>query len=169
MPNPAAPVEDATPGSSSEQPNEPPKPSEVGFKSPESKDAVLADLLRERDQRKTLQNDVAERDTQVQTLTDSLTDRTTAVAERDAQLVAKDAELSVLRLALSKGLSDQADIDLLAAVTDEAKRNALAERLAKQAGGNGVVHKSGTGSGEKPIGGSISEHRRQIAERKQTR
>lgn len=158
---------DAKPEGEGEDEQGKPKDGGDGFKSPESKDAVLADLQKERDQRKTLQGQVAERDTQVQTLTESLTEKTNAVVERDATITAKDSELAVLRLAVKNGLSEQADIDLLAAVTDDAKRVALAERLAKQAGGSGVVRKSGTGSGETITGGSIAEHRRQIAERKQ--
>jgi len=138
-----------------------------GFKSPESKDAVLADLHKEREKRKTFEGQVTELDTQVQTLTDSLTEKTNAVVEREATIAAKDSELAVLRLALKNGLSEQSDIDLLSAVTDEAKRAALAERLAKQAAGNGVVRKSGTGSTEGETSGSIAERRRQIAERKQ--
>lgn len=162
---PEAKPADKTEGGEGEQGK--PKDGGDGFKSPESKDAVLADLQKERDQRKVFQGQVAERDTQVQTLTESLTEKTNAVTERDATITAKDSELAVLRLAVKNGLSEQADIDLLSAVTDEAKRTALAERLAKQAGGSGVVRKSGTSSGEGITGGSIAEHRRQIAERKQ--
>lgn len=135
------------------------------FKSPESKDAVLADLQKERDQRKVFQGQVTERDTQLQTLTESLTEKATAITERDAQIVAKDSELAVLRLAMSSGLSEQSDIDLLAAVTDEAKRAALAERLSKAAGGNGVVSKSGTGS-YTATAGSVSAGREEYRNRK---
>lgn len=134
------------------------------FKSKESKDAVLADLTKERADRKQAQADVAERDTQIQTLTESVAEKDTAITERDTQLAEKESEIAVLRLALTSGLHSQDDLDLLAAVTDEEKRKALADRLAKQ---SGVVRKSGTGDDDSNTGGSIAEYRRQIAERKQ--
>lgn len=142
----------------------PQEPNEDGFKSKESKDAVLADLQKERADRKQAQADLAGLNTQVETLTESLAEKDTAISERDAQIAQKDSEIAVLRLAVTKGLHNQEDIDLLAAVTDDEKRQALADRLAKQAG---VIRKSGTGGGESSTGGSIAEYRRQIAERKQ--
>ena len=164
MPDLDVPKKEADPAASEgEQPKDSPKPADPGFKSPESKDAVLADLLKERDLRKNLQGDVAERDTQVQTLTGSLEEKTTAITERDALIVEKDAEIAVLSLALKHGITEDADLSLLTSITDSTKRAELAERLAK---GAGVVRKSGTGSGDSLVGGSIAERRRLIAERK---
>jgi len=153
-------------GSSGAEKPEPPKPSEPEFKSPESKDAAMADLLKEREDRKRFQKEVTERDKQIGTLTESLTAKTNEVVERDATIAEKDAEIAVLKLATGHGIIEDEDIELLTSITDVAKREALAKRLATN-NGTGVVRKSGTGSNASTTGGSIAEHRRQIAERKQ--
>lgn len=148
------PDSDAKPDADS-KPAEDLKP-DSGFKSDESKATVLADLKKERDDRKRFQGEVTERDTQIGTLTESLTEKTNAVTERDATITSKDSEIAVLKLAVTHGISDADDLELLGSVADEAKRAILAERLGKQASGNGVVRKSGTGNGNDGAGGSVA-------------
>lgn len=128
---------------------EPAKKDDDDFKSPESKAAVLADLQKERDQRKLFQGQATERETQVQTLTESLAESATAVTERDAQLAAKDAEIAVLKLTNAHGITDEEDIALLTEISDTAKREALAKRLAVN---NSIVPRGNESAGTQTAG-----------------
>lgn len=128
---------------------EPPKKDDDDFKSPESKAAVLADLQKERDQRKLYQGQATERETQVQTLTESLAESATAVTERDAQLAAKDAEIAVLKLTNAHGITDAEDIALLTSIADTEKREALAKRLAVN---NSIVPRGNDSAGTQTAG-----------------
>lgn len=135
------------------------------FKSKESKDAVMADLTQERNERKRLQGEVTERDTQISTLTETVSTHEATIAERDQTIADRDTEISVLNLAMVHGLSAKDDLDLIRDASKE-NRATLAERLAKSNSKSSVVRKSGGGSADDHKGGgSISEHRRQIAER----
>lgn len=127
------------------------------FKSPESKSATLADLAKERADRKQAQS---ENDT----LTTSVAERDTTISAHVATIATRESEISVLKLALAEGITEESDLDLLREITDDAKRSNLAKRLANK--GDGVVHKSGTGNGSSTGGGSIAERRREIAARK---
>lgn len=159
------PADDAKPDADI-KPDEDKKP-DTDFKSDESKATVLADLKKERDDRKRFQGEVTERDTQISTLTESLTEKTNAVTEREATITAKDSEIAVLKLALTHGISDADDLELLGSVADADKRATLAERLGKQAGGSGVVRKSGTGNdGGVGAGGSVAAGKDLYASRK---
>lgn len=127
------------------------------FKSPESKSATLADLAKERADRKQAQS---ENDT----LTTSVAERDTTISAHVATIATRESEISVLKLALAEGITEESDLDLLREITDDAKRSNLAKRLANK--GDGVVYKSGTGNGSSTGGGSIAERRREIAARK---
>ena len=127
------------------------------FKSPESKSATLADLAKERADRKQAQS---ENDT----LTTSVAERDTTISAHVATIATRESEISVLKLALAEGITEESDLDLLREITDDAKRRNLAKRLANK--GDGVVYKSGTGNGSSTGGGSIAERRREIAARK---
>ena len=118
--------------------------SDEDFKSEESKKAVLADLRKARDERKAARDEV-----------DVLI---ASVAERDATIVAKDAEIESLKaeaqvsaLAATHGIVDEADVELLASITDSEKRTKLAERLATDAR-NRVNRRVGSSGNGMPAG-----------------
>lgn len=96
------------------------------FKSGESKKAVLADLRKARDERNTLR-------TENETLTESVSERDAVIATKDAEIASLKAEAQVSTLAATHGIVDEADVELLASISDEEKRTKLAERLAKDA------------------------------------
>lgn len=132
-----------------------------GFKSEESKEAVLADLKKERDRRKKLQ---ADHEAQVEDLNGTISEKETAVAERDAKLAQKDAEIHVLKLAITHGISSETDLKLLTAVEDKEARDSLAERLGKAADKNFIISESGTGNGD--VGGTVAAGRDLYNERR---
>lgn len=131
------------------------------FKSEESKEAVLADLKKERDRRKKLQ---ADHESKVEELTASITEQETAVAERDTTIAQKDAQIHVLQLAITHGIKTEVDLDLLADVADKDKREKLAERLSKAADKNYIISASGTGGGD--VGGTVTAGRDLYNERR---
>lgn len=86
-----------TPEPSANEPDQTPE----GFKSPESKEAVLADLKRERDARKAAEKKIQEFEDAQKTDLEKLTGR----AERaEATASTLEAENARLRVAISKGL-----------------------------------------------------------------
>lgn len=131
------------------------------FKSEESKEAVLADLKKERDRRKKLQ---ADHEAQVEDLNSTISENETTVAEREAQLAQKDAEIHVLKLAITHGISNETDLKLLTAVEDKEARDSLAERLGKAADKNFIISESGTGNGD--VGGTVAAGRDLYNERR---
>lgn len=110
--------------------------------------------------------DLATASAEVQQLTESVSTHETTISQHVATIADRDNEISVLKLAMTNGITSSNDLDLLRGITDETKRKTLAERLAQTAKRSGVVHSSGTGDGGSNSGGSIAEHRRQISERK---
>lgn len=144
MPNeaPEAPVEAAV-----EAPDAPQTPADDGFKSEESKRAVLADLHKEREERKALQQQVAElRDSMgiVDQLRKALTTPDAPAPEDPADLAAQVADMrSQIESATSKGqrfdaamaiaeelgIANIGDVKLIAAQQDEGAMKALAARL----------------------------------------
>lgn len=142
------------------------KPGEDDFKSKESKDAVMADLFQEREDRKKFQAEVATLTTQAETLSTTIATHESTISERDATIAARETEISVLNLALQHGISEKSDLELLREIPDASKRESLAARLARAAGRSAPVPQSGTGSGEDLKGGSIAERRREIKARK---
>lgn len=132
-------------------------------------------LKAERDARSKAEKELAEARAALQEIEDAkLSDIERAKKERD-EIAAETATLRTenARLAALATYPVPEKYQHLVIGTDEASFLASAKDVSELAAaatkGTGVVSKSGTGSGGKPIGGSISEHRRQIAERKQTR
>ncbi|MGP5389870.1 hypothetical protein [Glutamicibacter arilaitensis] len=122
-------------------------------------------LEAERTARKKADSALAERDA-------TIVERDATIASKDTEIEeltkkatasesAKDAEISVLKLALETGLRDKEDLALLASITDTEKREALAKRLATKAPGSSPVTPSGTsGDDDKnPSGGSVAAGR----------
>ena len=95
-----------------------------GFKSPESRDAVLADLATERAERKRLS-------AQLQKLTEALGADPKAKDFDAADAISKiNARLDVAELARKHGVTDDDDIEVLSSITDPAVRAKAAERFA---------------------------------------
>lgn len=122
-------------------------------------------LEAERTARKKADSALAERDA-------TIVERDATIAAKDTEIEeltkkatasesAKDAEISVLKLALETGLRDKEDLALLASITDTEKREALAKRLATKAPGSSPVTPSGTSSDDdkNPSGGSVAAGR----------
>lgn len=98
-----------------------------GFKSPESRDSVLADLATERAERKRLA-------AQLQKLTEALGADPKAKDFDAADAIAKiSARLDVAELARKHGVTDDDDIEVLSSITDPAVRAKAAERFAAAA------------------------------------
>lgn len=116
--------------------------SDDDFKSDESKKSLLADLRKARDDRNSLR-------TENEALTESVAERDATITAKDAELAAKDSLIEVLKLAASHHIEDESDIDLLASVTDADKRSNLAQRLATDAR-NRVSRRVGAGGGGAP-------------------
>lgn len=102
----------------------------------------------------------------------TLADRDATIAAKDTEIEkltkdfkasesAKDAEISVLKLALETGLREKDDLALLASVSDAGQREALAKRLSAKAPASSPVTPSGTsdGDGPNPSGGSVAAGR----------
>lgn len=95
-----------------------------GFKSPESRDSVLADLATERAERKRLA-------AQLQKLTEALGADPKAKDFDAADAIAKiNARIDVAELARKHGVVDDDDIEVLSSITDPAVRAKAAERFA---------------------------------------
>lgn len=108
---------------------EDPKPADDlgGFKSQESKDAVLADLAKAREQLKKFEE--AQAEAEKAKLSDIERAKTEAEEAR-AELAKVQAESARYRIAAKHGLTDEADLELLASVTDEEAMERLAARIA---------------------------------------
>lgn len=137
-----------------------------GFKSKESKDAVLADLTKEREDRKKYQAEAETANGQVTDLTAQVTAHEATIVERDNTIAAKDSEISVLKLAVENGVSGERNLNLLRAVTDESARADLAKVLSSKSSPVPPSGTGGAGNGGAASGGSIAERRREIRERK---
>ncbi|MGX4358800.1 hypothetical protein ACWJW2_19595 [Clostridioides difficile] len=127
MSNPAS---NAVPDEQGEATNQPHPPDSGGdFKNDDSKNAVLADLAKERDKRKALED-------RFNKLAAAL--GVDQKASKDADLSEKVADLTtrldVSELARRHGITDEDDCAALAAVTDSQARAKLAARLAPQKG-----------------------------------
>ena len=95
-----------------------------GFKSPESRDSVLADLATERAERKRLA-------AQLQELTEALGADPKAKDFDAADAIAKiNARLDVAELARKHGVTDDDDIEVLSSIDDPVVRAKAAERFA---------------------------------------
>lgn len=126
------PVTEVKPTETVEPTAETPKPAEDlgGFKSQESKDSVLADLTAARERIK--QFEAAQAEAEKAKLSDIERAQTEAQEAQAAAAEAK-AEAARYRIAAKHGISEEADLDLLASVTDEAAMEKLAARIAKPA------------------------------------
>lgn len=102
-----------------------------GFKSQESKDAVLADLQKTREELQKFKD--AQADAEKAKLDDIQRAQLEAQEAKDAAATAK-AEAARYRIAAKHGISDDADLELLSSVTDDAAMEKLAARIAKPAG-----------------------------------
>lgn len=107
---------------------------EDGFKSEESKQAVLADLKTERERRKALQAQVEQFEqerSEAEKANMSELERAKAEADDYKTDAEKRAlELSVYQLAIDKQLANEDDIALLKEVESDEAREKLAQRLA---------------------------------------
>lgn len=127
------------------------KPSEDDFKSDESKKAVLADLAKEREQRRTLSDEVLKVKNENETLSSQITERDNALAA---------ANLEIARLKALNEFPVPTELQSLVTGNDAESLRKSAELLSKHTKGNGVVHKSGTSGGDpNPSGGSIAAGR----------
>lgn len=128
-------------------------------------------LESERTARKQAEKDVAERDATITAKNAEIEELTKKATGSDATLAAKDAEISVLKLALETGLRNEDDLALLASVSDEAKRKALAERLSEKGPTSSPVNESGTSDDEdrNPSGGSVAAGREMFQKSKKTK
>lgn len=118
---------------------EPNTPEPDDFKSEESKQAVLADLAKEREQRKAKQAEIdkfkqAEAEAEKAKLSDIERAQTEA-KEAQANAEKYQAELLKMRIAGTHGVTDQEDIELFLTGTDEATLTRQAERLAQRNSG----------------------------------
>lgn len=116
--------------------------SDDDFKSDGSKQSLLADLRKARDDRKSLR-------TENEALNESIAERDATITAKDAELAAKNTQIEVLKLAATHHIEDESDIDLLASVTDADKRSSLAQRLATDAR-NRVNRRVGADGGGTP-------------------
>lgn len=130
------------------------KPEDLGgFKSQESKDAVLADLAKAREELQQFKDaqDAAEKA--------KLSDIERAQAEAKEAKTAADAakaEAARYRIAAKHGISDDADLALLSSVTDEAAMEKLAARIAKPAG-PGTPKPDMSGGAKNESAGTVDE------------
>lgn len=134
------------PAADTPSPDPAPAPDD-GFKSEESKRAVLADLHKEREERKALQQQITEMQQSlsvVEQLRKALTTPDAPAPENPADLAAQIAEMKAqleqatqaqTRTSLAEGIADEigitamGDIKLIAAQQDEGAMRALAARL----------------------------------------
>lgn len=145
------PTEDPVTTAADPAPGDDPKPADDEFKSDESKKAVLADLAKEREQRKTLSDEVVKVKGENESLASQL-------VERDSALAA--ANLKIAKLEALSEFPVPADLQALVTGDNAEDLRKSAELLSKHTRGNGVVPKSGTsGDDPNPSGGSIAAGR----------
>lgn len=145
------PTEDPVAAPADPAPGDDPKPADDEFKSDESKKAVLADLAKEREQRKTLSDEVVKVKGENESLASQL-------VERDSALAA--ANLKIAKLEALNAFPVPADLQALVTGDTAEDLRKSAELLSKHTRGNGVVPKSGTsGDDPNPSGGSIAAGR----------
>lgn len=110
--------------------------SEDGFKSEESKKAVLADLARERDARKSLQARVdefeAEKAAAEKAHQEAIELAQSEVKESVERAVAAETRALRFQIANSHGITEAEDIELLLTGSDEETLTAQAKRLSDQ-------------------------------------
>lgn len=118
---------------------EPQKAEAEEFKSEESKQSVLADLKKEREQRKAMQAEIdkfkaAEAEAEKAKLSDIERAQTEA-KEAQANAEKYQAELLKMRIAGKHGVTDEEDIELFLTGSDEETLTRQAERLAQRNSG----------------------------------
>lgn len=132
-------------------------------------------LKAEREAREAAEKRAAEAEAKVKAAEDAKLSDIERAKKEAAEAATEAAQLKVAnaRLAALAEYPVPKDYQDLVTGTDEASYLASAKKVSElyaraegKAGGSGVVHKSGTGSGKPVASGSIAEHRRQIAERK---
>lgn len=133
---PQEPVEDET---SQTDPNGEQQPGDDGFKSEESKKALLADITKERDAKKALQAkleqyEAEKAEAERAKLSDIERAQTEAQEAREAEAKA-NAELLKYRIAGHHKITDEEDIELFLTASDEETLTRQAERLAKNNSG----------------------------------
>lgn len=148
----------AVPGETPEpEQSEPQQAESEEFKSEESKQSVLADLKKEREQRKAMQAEIdrfkaAEAEAEKAKLSDIERAQTEA-KEAQANAEKYQAELLKMRIAGKHGVTDDEDIELFLTGSDEETLTRQAERLAQRNSGpnNPKPDPSAGPKGEPPL------------------
>lgn len=155
VPDPDPDVDPAPPADPDPTPDPKPEPAdelgEGGKKALESERTARKQAEKDKaDAESKLDTVTSEKDTEIETLKGSITEKEQALAGKDQTIAERENEISVLKLAIANGLTNAEDVDLLMSISDEAKRKSAAERLSNVPGvsrKSGLPGPDGAGSG----------------------